>query len=233
MTTPSQAPARVLDAQFWSTLGIDYEHAYGNDPTLVSIIKKWLSHLPPSGLILECGCGTGIPIARTIADAGFKYHGIDVAEGMVDLCRKQVPDATYDVVNMLDLIPPKESEGFDGIVASFSHFELSPDEHKAMARKWFDWMKPDGYMLLSTITGEEGQDLSKVENFDAENECAPNTEAIFLGNRIIITVFTPKGWRKLLEDAGFQIVSTDTDIFRPKAEGATAEPRFYVIAKKN
>ena len=133
---------------------------------------------------------------------------------------------------MIDFVP-REDGLYDGIVASFSHFELSPEEHKTMARKWLSWMKPGGYMFLSTITGGEGQDLTKVEDFDAENECAPNMENLFLGNRIIITVYTQKGWRKLLEDAGFETVSEDTDIFRPKAEGAKAEPRFYVIARKN
>jgi len=226
MAEPSKSEARAVDGQFWSDLGMKYEEAYGQDDALVMVVQKWLSLLPPAASVLECGCGTGKPIARTIADGGYRYHGIDLASGMVALCQRQVPEGSYEVVNMLDYVPKVD---YDGVVASLSHFELSPQEHVEMARKWFDWLRPGGFLLLSTIDGE---DWYGAKSFDPETGSASGMENIFLGNKIIITMFTQKGWRKLLEDAGFDVVHTETDLFKPKAKDAPEEPRYYIIAKK-
>jgi SAM-dependent methyltransferase len=226
MAEPSKSEARAVDGQFWSDLGMKYEEAYGQDDALVMVVQKWLSLLPPAASVLECGCGTGKPIARTIADGGYRYHGIDLASGMVALCQRQVPEGSYEVVNMLDYVPKIE---YDGAVASLSHFELSPQEHVEMARKWFEWLRPGGFMLLSTIDGE---DWYGAKSFDPETGSASGMENVFLGNKIIITMFTQKGWRKLLEDAGFDVVYIETDLFKPKAKDAPEEPRYYIIAKK-
>jgi len=226
MAEPSKSEARAVDGQFWSDLGMKYEEAYGQDDALVMVVQKWLSLLPPAASVLECGCGTGKPIARTIADGGYRYHGIDLASGMVALCQRQVPEGSYEVVNMLDYVPKIE---YDGAVASLSHLELSPQEHVEMARKWFEWLRPGGFMLLSTIDGE---DWYGAKSFDPETGSASGMENVFLGNKIIITMFTQKGWRKLLEDAGFDVVYIETDLFKPKAKDAPEEPRYYIIAKK-
>lgn len=225
MAEPSKSEARAVDAQFWSDLGMKYEEAYGHDNCLVKVVQKWLSLLPSAASVLECGCGTGKPIARTIADGGYRYHGIDLASGMVALCQKQVPEGSYKVVNMLDYAPKVD---YDGVVASLSHFELSPQEHVEMARKWFQWLRPGGFMLVSTIDGEG----YAAKSFDPETGSASGIETIFLGNKIIITMYTQKGWRKLLQDAGFQIVHTENDLLKPKANDTPDEPRYYIIAKK-
>ena len=227
MENTVESDATVSGGQFWSDLGMKYEEAYGQDEGLVKIVQKWLSFLPPGATVLECGCGTGKPIARTIADGGYHYHGIDVASGMVALCRKQVPQGSYEVVDMVDYVPKVD---YDGVVASLSHFELSPQQTIDMARKWAAWIKPGGFILISTISGEKA--FGKARSFDPVSECHIGIETTFLGNRIIINMFTEKGWRKLLEDAAFEIIHTETDMFEPKAEDTPEEPRYYFIAKK-
>ncbi|KAL8822589.1 MAG: hypothetical protein Q9191_006673 [Dirinaria sp. TL-2023a] len=255
-TQPQSSSARVLDSQFWSDLGMKYEEAYSQDPGLVAIVQQWLNHLPPHSTILECGCGTGKPIARTIADHSsgpHHYHGIDIAAGMVSLCQKQVPGGTYQVVNMLDFVPPppaassspdndnnnNNTQSYNGIVASFSHFELSPQDHVQMARNWSQWLRPGGYLLLCTITADGGDEVAGIYHmknadtrFDPETGCATGIENIFLGNRILVTVYTREGWKKLLRDAGFEVLVEKAQSFCPRAEEAPEEPRFYIIARK-
>ena len=237
MENRPQTEARVLDAQFWSDLGMKYEEAYGDDEGLVKMVQKWLSYLPPASTVLECGCGTGKPIARTIADAGYHYHGIDLASGMVALCQKQVPEGTYQVVNMVEYVP---SILYDGVVASFSHFELTPEQHQKMAHNWMQWIRPGGFLFLSTITGgvEHGEPKSwdpeagHAKSWDPESGCATGVDTTFMGNRILVTVYTQEGWKKLLQDAGFELVHIETDYFQPKEDVSPGEPRYYVIAKR-
>ena len=225
---PLQAP---LSPSFWSSLGLSYQQAFAEDPALIAAVRKFLSHLPPSSHILECGCGTGIPIAHTITSSGHRYHGIDMAPGMVELCRQQVPDAcSLEVVNMLSYSP---SRSFDGVVASLSFFELKYEEQVQMAGKWAGWLREGGVFLLSTITAEESQDGYGEQTegvFDRENGCVRDIPTAFMGNRITVTLFTQRGWVRLLEGVGLEILSTDTDLFVPKV--GSSEPRFYVIARK-
>lgn len=230
MADTTKSEAKVLAEQFWSDLGMRYEKAFGDDIGLVKIVHTWLAFLPPASTVLECGCGTGKPIARTIVDAGYYYHGIDFASGMVALCKKQVPQGTYEVANMVDYVPNRT---YDGVVASLSHFELTPEQHIDMAHKWFQWIRPEGFLLVSTITGGVGgQAFGKAGSWDPEAECHSGVEQTFMGNRIIITVYTQEGWKKLLQDAGFEIVHIETDRFIPRAEDSPEEPRYYIIAKK-
>lgn len=227
MEQPKEPLHKALCGEFWSDLGIKYEEAYGDDPALVRAVHRWLSFLPKGSSVVECGCGTGKPIARTIADAGYQYTGTDLASGMVEICKKQVPEGSYEVVDMLKYEPKNP---FDGVVASLSHFELSPEETRAMGRKWFQWLRPGGYLLLSTITGEEYvSDAPK--SWDPEQGCASGVEQTFMGNKIVITLYTQDGWKKLFKEAGFEVAHTETDMFVPKAE-SPEEPRYYLIAKK-
>jgi 2-polyprenyl-3-methyl-5-hydroxy-6-metoxy-1,4-benzoquinol methylase len=48
---------------------------------------------PPAGL--SAGCGCGVPVARSLADAGFRVVGIDISERQVERARRLVPQATF------------------------------------------------------------------------------------------------------------------------------------------
>ncbi|KAI4241096.1 MAG: hypothetical protein L6R40_004735 [Gallowayella cf. fulva] len=227
------APHKPLSAEFWSSHSLEYEEVFGKDPGRVAAVHTWLSHLPPKSHVLDCGCGTGIPVAQTIADSGYHYYGIDMAAGMVELCQQRVPEASLEVANMLSYTPTRT---FDGVVASLSFMELSYEEHVEMARKWFQWLRPGGLFLLCTITTEEpgntdgGYGDNSHSSFDRAAGCASAVTAKFMGNEVLVTLFTQPGWVSLLEGAGFEIVSEKTDFV--VLDDAPDEPRLYIIARK-
>ncbi len=49
-------------------------------------------HVAPGARILDAGCGAGL-VALDLVQRGFFVHGIDIAEGMLELCRKRFADA--------------------------------------------------------------------------------------------------------------------------------------------
>ena len=217
------------EEQYWSDLGLKYEAAYGHDTSLYNALQEYLNKLPPSADILECGCGTGKPVAKTIADSGRNVHGIDWSTGMVSLSRKAVPSGTFEVVNMFDYEPTMK---FDGVVASLSIFEISRKEITTMSHKWFQWLKPGGLLLINTFPAEDCVQV-KAANYDADGECANEVDWKFMGENHPITLFTRAGWKVLLEKAGFEIVHTKEDQFTPpEAANCDFEPRYYIIAKK-
>ena len=210
------------DEQFWTDLGTKYETTYGHDAGLHSIVRTYLSKLPAAALILDCGCGTGKPVAKAISDSGRRVHGIDMSSGMVSLSRRAVPAGTFEVANMLEWAP---SRGYDGAVASLSVFELSRPELVAMSRRWFRWLEPGGLLLIGTFDAEACPQV-KAANWDADGEWAGKVEWGFMGNTVLITLLSKAGWKALLGEAGFEIVHTEEDLFTPPADaGCEPEPR--------
>src|SRR4051794_28868928 len=55
----------------------------------------------PSGLIVELGCGSGVP-ARPLVDRGYSVHGIDLSADMVRLAGERVPEAEIVRGSFLD-----------------------------------------------------------------------------------------------------------------------------------
>jgi methylase of polypeptide subunit release factors len=54
-----------------------------------------LNQLPSAARVLDIGCGTGIPTARQLVAAGCEVTGLDISPVMLDLARRNVPEATY------------------------------------------------------------------------------------------------------------------------------------------
>lgn len=61
----------------------------------------------PSGdsLIVDLGCGSGTA-SRSFIEAGFQVHGIDISEPMINLARKSVPEASFEVGSIFDVDLP-------------------------------------------------------------------------------------------------------------------------------
>jgi 2-polyprenyl-3-methyl-5-hydroxy-6-metoxy-1,4-benzoquinol methylase len=63
----------------WDGLNIEYEHAYLNNPYKKAVVKNAITRLKPGSRVLDVGCGTGVPVAQMLADAGMDVVGTDVS----------------------------------------------------------------------------------------------------------------------------------------------------------
>ena len=213
----------------FNDLGMKYEDAFGDDAVLRQMVQKFAGMLPPDAHVLECGSGTGKPVAEAIIQSGLHIHGIDIAHGMVALSQKQVPGGTFEVADMLQYQPSKQ---YHGIIASLSTFTLSRDELRKMSQKWCEWLLPGGLLLINTFRLEDCTKQVKPEAYDPDGLGAINIRWPFMNMDVYITLLTRQGWALMLQAARFTIVETHEDLFVPKAEsGSDAEPRYYVIAR--
>ena len=121
---------------------------------------------------------------------------------------------------------------FGGVTATLSLFELSREELARMARKWFEWIEPGGYLLICVIGAEDCAGV-RGEMYDPDGECASGIGFRFMGHRVYLTLFTKAGWNRLLEGVGFVVVHAETGLFEPPpAADSDDEMHYFVIARK-
>jgi len=163
-----------------------------------------------------------------IVDSGRHVHGIDLSPGMISLCRQQVPNGSFEVMDMLDF---ELTMPYDGIVASLSLFELDRSQLTSMSAKWFRWMQPGGILLIATLSAEDCEEQvgSGYWHRDGEYACV---EWKFMGRDVVVSLFTRAGWKEISGNAGFEISYTESDLFVLVGAVGVQEERYYIIAKR-
>lgn len=92
-------------------------------------IERFASDLPLGATVLDLGCGPGEPIARYLAEHGFRLTGVDGSPSMIALSRKRLPDHEWIVGDMRKADVRRR---FDGILAWDSYFFLPPEDQARM-----------------------------------------------------------------------------------------------------
>ena len=47
------------------------------------IVRRWSECLPPGGAVVDIGCGTGLPVSRTLATDGCVLYGINPSPALL------------------------------------------------------------------------------------------------------------------------------------------------------
>src|SRR6185503_5256191 len=70
---------------------------------VLSYVDKVLEGLPPGARVLDLGCGTGNPIAKHIVQKGFSVVGVDQSRKMLEIARREVPEAEFIHGDMVEI----------------------------------------------------------------------------------------------------------------------------------
>lgn len=115
-------------------------------------LEHFASLLPAGAKVLDAGCGSGVPVARFLIDKGFQVTGIDIAPGMLELARQQVPEGQFFEGDMTQLTFPDQS--FDGIVSIFAIIHVPKEKHSSIYQNFYRVLKPHGILFFSTGSTE-------------------------------------------------------------------------------
>ena len=118
-----------------------------------------LERLGDGGSVLDVGCGTGVPIARVLAER-YRVTGVDVSGEMVRLARRNVPDGEFVCSDVMSV--DFEAGGFDGVVALYSIFHHPREEHGDLFRRIWGWLSPGG-LLLCTLSHRSDEKTSLLD----------------------------------------------------------------------
>ncbi|WP_162908274.1 class I SAM-dependent DNA methyltransferase [Allorhizocola rhizosphaerae] len=105
----------------FDVIGEHYSEVFAEKPGQVEAGRWLIEHLRGEWVVLDVGCGTGVPTARQLADAGCTVVGVDSSPVMLEIARRNVPNAILFEREMHDLqgLHPRQGR-FDGAAAFFS-----------------------------------------------------------------------------------------------------------------
>jgi cyclopropane fatty-acyl-phospholipid synthase-like methyltransferase len=160
--------------------------------------------------VLDLGCGSGEPVLRTLVARGHSAIGVDVSSEQLRRAAANVPAAALVRVNVLELKLPAGS--VDAVVSLYlaDHLprERLPELFAAVRR----WLRPGGWLLATFETVDD-----------------PGTVGTWLGEPMFFSSYEPETTKRLVTDAGFELVETALERQR---EGSREVEYLWLLARR-
>jgi SAM-dependent methyltransferase len=116
---------------------------------------EWLAEiapeLPEGAMVLDLGCGCGVPSDRWLLRHGFDVTGVDFSPVQIERARRLVPGATFILADMASVELPVDS--FDAAIALYSIFHLPLREQRSLIGSVRRWLRKGGLFLAIVPTG--------------------------------------------------------------------------------
>jgi SAM-dependent methyltransferase len=170
----------------------------------------WLiQQLPPGARVLDLGCGSGLPTAKQLLDAGVEVVGIDESAVMLDLATQQAPGGTYLHQDFRDFAGLGE---FDAVVLFFALLMMPRADIPTLLANVRAQLRGPGLLLVSMVHGD----------FD-------DFPISFLGAPTKVSAYPPDKLREVVTEAGFEVLELKE--IEAEAEPGRIEVQLYLRAK--
>lgn len=136
------------------------------DLDMSAIQLRFLAHMPPSGTILDAGCGVGRD-ALFFAQRGYRVTAFDASAEMVARARRRVGELA--AVRQMGFEDVDWMDTFDGIWACASLLHVATAELPSVTRRLVTALRPGGAWYLSFKYGE-GERYSRGRRFTDQTE---------------------------------------------------------------
>jgi ubiquinone/menaquinone biosynthesis C-methylase UbiE len=106
--------------------------------------------------ILEIGCGPANITKHLVKlRQDFRVHGIDFAPNMIELAKKNVPTATFEVRDAKEILSLVSK--YDGILVGFCLPYLTNEESNKLITDTFSLLNKNGILYVSFVEGDPAQ----------------------------------------------------------------------------
>ncbi|MGW1160130.1 class I SAM-dependent methyltransferase [Streptomyces sp. NPDC002519] len=146
ITDPKDVVRRGYDA-----VSLRYDEAYGAETKYQSLLVDLCRRIPAGGTVLDLGCGSGVPVARTLTEVGYQVTGVDISEMQIRRARERVPQAKF--VHADATAVSFGAASFDAVVSFFALIHIPLAEQPPLLRKIAGWLRPGGCFVAITDSG--------------------------------------------------------------------------------
>lgn len=147
----------------YNRIGEDWSRNHALDSWWHEGTDRFISFLKPGASVLDLGCGGGIA-SKYFVDKGFVLTGIDFSKKMIEIGKREVPEAKFFVMNLNDIA--ELPENFDGIYGKAVLLHVPKKEIPAVIKKIRSKLKTGGYLYVAVKEAKSGQEEEqiKIEN---------------------------------------------------------------------
>jgi SAM-dependent methyltransferase len=163
-----------------------WTRARGKRLTERNWIDRFSSLLPSCGDVLDIGCGSGEPIARYLAECGYRITGVDSSPEMIEMFAANIPGHVAIVADMRSL---GLEQRFGGVLAWDSFFHLRHDDQRSMFSIFGEHSGPAA-PLMFTSGPAHGEAIGTLE-----------------GDPLYHASLAPSEYVQLLDRNGFNVVA--------------------------
>ncbi|WP_328333124.1 class I SAM-dependent methyltransferase [Kribbella sp. NBC_00382] len=143
--------AKELVRRGYDALSARYDEAFAGETKYGPLLEELLGRLAGPSRVLDLGCGSGMPVALTLAEAGHQVTGVDISEVQVERARERVPAATFVQADAAQLELP--AAGFDAVVCLYALIHIPVDEQQELLRRIGEWVRPGGLFVATVGAG--------------------------------------------------------------------------------
>jgi trans-aconitate methyltransferase len=198
----------------FDAIGARYDEVFPHKDGQVNAGELLLERLPAGARVLDVGCGTGLPTARQLVTAGCVVTGIDISPVMLDLARRNVPEATFVRRDAVDV--DAGLGRFHAVVAFFSLLMLPRREVTRTLARLRDVLLPAGWLAIGMVEA----DLDDVT-------------LSFVGAPLRVTGWPRQQFRQVVGDAGFTVEVEDVRSYLPPAPDVPPETQLFILAHRD
>ncbi|MFT6836245.1 MAG: 2-polyprenyl-6-hydroxyphenyl methylase/3-demethylubiquinone-9 3-methyltransferase [Francisellaceae bacterium] len=139
----------ALSHRWWDKEG-EMKALHDINPLRMDFIKKNIADIN-NKLVLDIGCGAGI-LTESLAQAGAKTTGIDLAEDSIDIAKLHALESNSDIdyqTISVENFAESHKNIFD-VITCMEMLEHVPDP-SSIVSACISMLKPNGYIFLSTL----------------------------------------------------------------------------------
>jgi SAM-dependent methyltransferase len=190
-------------------IGEQYDDSFTNRTAQLEAGAWIAEQLPHGGRVLDLGCGSGLPSAMQLDEAGIQVLGTDESEVMLRLARRRAPHSTFLRRDMRDLSDLGE---FDAVISFFSLIMLPKADIIALLHDLHNVLVGPKLLAISTVYG----------NFD-------DFPVMFLGVSAKATAWPTDELVEVVKQTGYEVLQTDE--VQAEAEPGRMERQIFIRAR--
>ena len=143
VASPDAAPVHV-----WPNSGTDSGFHDGSRSIHAHVMRPIVEQLAKAGAhtVLDLGCGNGW-FTQSLVRCGFEVLGVDHNEAVLRQAQVQRPSVRFEVMDVMQALPPGLSERFDAVVA------IDLIDHVILPRRMIETalaaLKPGGLLVVT------------------------------------------------------------------------------------